>query len=222
MSIDEKPPEKPTVKMETPPDWAISLTAKVVDIAKDVKESRDESSDRFDRLEGTVTVLVGDHRGLHARVTDIEARIARVESPTNPPLTSQRVGAIAEASASKMNLEQDAKIGLLLAAKDEEIAKLRAESATKDDIAKALEDASKVQTEAIVAGVKTTIDTIAKTPTAKRLTSAIVPVLLLAMAVIGYRLEAELSKLRAAPQQQSTVVQLAAPVTVYADAGADR
>lgn len=220
MSTDEKP----TIELAAPPDWAVKLTEKVVGVSNEVRASREESSGRFDRLEGTVTGLVGDARGLHERLTGIEGRVARIESPSTPPLaplTSERVGALVDARASQMSLEQEAKIGKLLAAKDEEIAKLKKESATKDDLADALDKAAKVQTEAIVAGVQATIATIAKTPTAKRLTSAILPVLLLAIAAIGLKLQATVSRLQQ-PTQQSTVVQMSAPNAPITDAGADR
>ena len=123
-------------------------------------------------------------------------------------------------ATSSMDLDHEAKLGLVMGQLAEERAKrekLENESATKADIAKALDDAATVQTAAIVAGVKT----IAETPTVKKLTGAILPVLLVAIAIIGLKLQASLSRLQAQPQTQMTTVQLA-PAAASPDAGAPK
>ena len=94
----------------------------------------------------------------------------------------------------------------------------KADAATKADVERMLADAAKEQTAAIVVGV----ETLMKTPTAQRLKSALVPVLMVAITIIGIKLTMVLNKLQEAPATtQTNVVQLA-PVTVYADAGSDR
>lgn len=201
--------EKTTTHLEAVPAWAVELSRNVVNIRGNVEI-----------LTGDMTSMKIDIRALQQFKLDMEA--------APKPVTSERVGAMVDVRASQMSLEQDAKVGLLLAAKDEEIAKLRKESATKEDIAKALEEAAKVQTEAIVAGVTTTFDNIVKTPTAQKLKGAIVPVLMIAISIIGLKLTMLLTKLeqtQQAPQQQSTVVQLAPAPALSAhitDAGADQ
>ena len=199
-----EPPDQPqTTKIEAPPQWAQELSKNVTFIRVNVETLHSEFS-----------TLRVDVRSLQQWRLDEERR--RDASVAPPPLTSVRVGEIVDVRASQMNMEQDARIAALLVEKDAKIAKLEAESATKEDVAKLLEDAAKVQTEAIVEGV----NTIMKTPTAQKLKGAIVPVLMAAIALIGIKLQASLTKLEERPVTP-TVVQLA-PVTVYADAGADK
>lgn len=208
MSNDEKPPEKPTVKMETVPDWAVALTTGFASVKDSVTSLGRE-------LSADIKLVSNDLGILNDRVGILES--ARNDGEQRAARTSQRV-----AQASQVDLEHEAKLGLALAALAEEKAKrekLEADAATKEDVKKMLDAASTTQTEAIVTGVKTFVDEAKKSPAVKRITSVAIPLLLLAMGVIGLRLEAEMSRLRAASQSQPTVVQLA-PVTVYADAGA--
>jgi folylpolyglutamate synthase/dihydropteroate synthase len=121
---------------------------------------------------------------------------------------------------SSAGLEHEAKLGLALAALAEEKAKrerLEKNAATKEDVEKMLADASKEQTAAIVVSV----ETLMKTPTAQKLKSALLPVLMVAIAIIGIKLTMILNNLQEAPPPLPTVVQLS-PVTVYADAGKDQ
>ncbi len=196
MSNDEK--QTTTTQLEAVPAWAVELSRNVVNIR------------------GNVEILTGDMTSMKIDIRALQQFRIDVESAPRP-VTSERAAAIVAASASKVSLEQDAKVGLLLAAKDEEIATLKANSATKEDIAKALDEVTEAQTKAILGAV----DAFAAKPLVKKLTGAIVPVLMLAIAVIGLKLQASLARLQTAPQQQSTVVQIASsPPPV--DAGVDR
>lgn len=204
------PPEgKPTVNLPAMTDRAI---------LEEVARVGRETAATVNTMRRDVDTLLVDGRAINLRMAGVEGRIAKLESPTHPPppLTSVRVREVVDERASQMNMEQDARIAALLVQKDEKIAKLEAESATKAEMKTMLEEAAKVQTEAIVAGV----NTVMKTPTAQKLKGAIVPVLMIAISLIGLKLQASLTKLEERPAPP-TVVQLA-PVTVYADSGADQ
>ncbi len=217
MSTDDMPRQPTTTQLEAVPPWAVKLTEKVV-VGLSTIEARLDSQDT--KLDKAIT------EGIEAnvRLDRVETRLGKAEGRLD--IFEERVGrtSVGVRGLSQVDMEHEAKLANALTDLAEEKAKreaLEKNSATKSDLATALDDAAKVQTEAIVAGVKATIDTIAKTPTAKRLTSAIVPVLMVAIAIIGIKLQASLSRLQAAPQQQSTVVQIA-PLPIPADAGVDR
>lgn len=219
---DEMPEGKPTVKFAEVPPWAIELTQSVKGGFARQDERFDSVDVRLDGLEGADKTLANKVQDMSVDIRQLrdadvrhEEQFRRLSMPQPAPLTSERVREVVDVRASAMNLEQDARIALLLASKDEEIAKLRAESATKEDIAKALDAAAKAQTVAIVEGVKE----LAKTPTAQKLKNALVPVLMIAIAIIGIKLTAMLAKLEAAPPQP---VQQLAPTVIYVDAGADK
>lgn len=204
MADNEKPAEKPTTKMEAVPEWAIALTNKV--------------QEGFRQTNTNIDLLTGDLQTVKAEVRILTAwKIAVESNPTTPPpITSERVKAVIESHPSQMDLETAAKLGQALAELSEERAKrekLEKESATKEDVKKLLDDAAKVQTAAIVSEVM-------KTPTAQKLKSAVVPVLLLVLTLVGLKLQAAVSRLQGPPTTQSNVVQVS-PVTVYADAGAE-
>lgn len=198
MSKDEKQTEKPTVKMESPPEWAIALSTKVVEGFNEVRADLETV-----KAEGQRTNLRLTRQ--EVRMDDVETRLAN-----NSMRAQQSTG---------VDLDHAAKLGLALADLAEEKAKREAlgkTSATKDDVKKMLADASKEQTAAIFVGVQALM----QTPTAQKLKGAIVPVLMVAIAIIGLKLTLILNRLQEAPgPQQTNVVQLA-PVTVYADAGA--
>lgn len=205
---DDMPEQPKTVRIETPPDWAVAMSERMVA--------------EFGKTNANIAIVSNDLGVVKERlgiVEDWKRKQELVPSiPPPSPLTSQRVGAIVDERASQMNLEQDARFAVMLVAKDEEIAKLRAESATKADIAKALDDAARTQTAAIVEGVKATVDTIAKTDTWQKLKGALVPVLMVAIALIGIKLQAAVAKLETTPAPAPSVVYVAAPH----DAGADQ
>jgi len=189
-----QPEGKPTVELETPPAWAVSIAKNVAAI----RGNTEALAHQFDLLRTEVSSL----------------QQWRLDEGRNPrhALTSIRVREVIDERASQMNLEQDARIAALLVQKDEKISKLEAESATKAEMKDMLAKAADAQTEAIVAGVKTVLST----PTAQRLKGALVPVLMIAISLIGLKLTAAVTKLEERP-----VVQLA-PVTVHADAGEDK
>lgn len=196
---NDKHTEKPTVKMEPPPDWAIALSTKVVDGFSEVRADLETV-----KAEGQRTNLRLTRQ--EVRMDDVETRLAN-----NSMRAKQSTG---------VDMDHEAKLGLALASLAEEKAKreaLEATAATKEDITKALEKATDAQTKAIIGAV----DAFAARPLVKRVTSVAVPVLMLAIAVIGLKLQASLSRLQAPPQQQSTVVQMTTG-PVPADAGADQ
>jgi hypothetical protein len=69
---DEKPPEKPTVKMETVPDWAVKLSM-------DVKTGFAQVDAKIDEVKADVALLSGEHKGLAERVLRGEKRQDEVE-----------------------------------------------------------------------------------------------------------------------------------------------
>jgi hypothetical protein len=191
--------EKPTVELAKAPDWAIKLTEKVVGVGNAVGRLADEVSQ--------MGLDVKDLRAADRRHEDDIRRLSERTKDTN-------------ASASSSSLEHEAKLGRVLAELAEEKAKtasLEKNGATKNDVKTMLDEASKEQTGAIV----TAVETLVKTPTAQKLKSAIVPVILVAISIIGIKLTMLLTKLQESPPTtQTTTVQVQnAPI---ADAGADR
>lgn len=69
---DEKPAEKPTVKMETVPDWAVKLSM-------DVKQGFAQVDAKIDEVKADVALLSGEHKGLAERVLRGEKRQDEVE-----------------------------------------------------------------------------------------------------------------------------------------------
>jgi hypothetical protein len=90
-----EPEEKPTVELEQVPKWAVELTSSVKAMA------------------GSVSMLVEDGKGNNLRFAGIEGRLARLESPTNPPpppFTSEMVRGIVDDHPSKTDMEHEARI----------------------------------------------------------------------------------------------------------------
>lgn len=206
MTDDKKPEEKPTVEIPAVPSWAVELT-------RSVKNGFADVTTRLDAQEATLLKVSNEGVETNVRLARVEVRIEHAED--NVKSLEARVGkaSIAVRGASQMDMEHEAKLANTLVMLAEEKAKrekLEAESATKADVAKLLDEAAKVQTAAIVDGVL-------KTPTAQKLKNALVPVLMIAISLIGLKLTAALSKLEERPVAP-TVVQVA-PVTIYADAG---
>jgi hypothetical protein len=214
MSTDNMPAQPTTTQLEAVPPWAVKLTEKVVG-GFSAMEARLDSQDT--KLDKAIT------EGIEAnvRLDRVETRLGKAEGRLD--IFEERVGrtSVGVRGLSQVDMEHEAKLANALTDLAEEKAKreaLEKNSATKEDIAKALEEATTAQTKAILGAV----DAFAQKPGVKKLTGAIVPVLMIAIAVIGLKLQASLSRLQTPPQQQqSTVVQLA-PAPVPSDAGADR
>lgn len=64
---DEKPPEKPTVKMETVPDWAVKLSM-------DVKTGFATVDAKIDEVKADVALWAGETKGLSERMLREERR----------------------------------------------------------------------------------------------------------------------------------------------------
>jgi hypothetical protein len=209
MSNDEMPPQPKTTQLPQVPEWAIELT-------RSVKGGFAAVNDRLDGLERTDKTLADKVSDMSVDIRQLRDADVRHEDEFRRLSVRTKD---TSANASSASLEHEAKLGLALADLAEERAKreaLEKTAATKKDVEEMLTKAAEEQTTAIVVGVKTVM----ATPTAQKLKNAIVPVLMVAIAIIGVKLTLVLNKLQETPAPP-TVVQLA-PVTVYADAGADR
>lgn len=116
MPPDDKPIEKPTVKMDAVPDWAVKLSTKV--------------EEGFRQTNANIDLVTGDVRSLKTDVNELKAWKLRVESnPTDPPpLTSERVRMVIDAHPSQMDLEQQSKLAEVIIkdeARDKAIAETR-------------------------------------------------------------------------------------------------
>jgi len=173
MSTDEKP----TVEIPAVPLWAVELSKVVNGMAT------------------SVSTLVEDGKGMNLRVAGIEGRLARLESPTNPPpapLTTDRVHALIDEHPSQLNLEiqarqaeqiikdaeRDRKIAethdlASKAATKDDVAALSAGTATKAEVKELVETANKAQVSAIVEGVKGLQKLAEKSPTVRGLLMAL-------------------------------------------------
>lgn len=168
---------------------------------------------KVDRLEANLEIQGGE-------IGLVKKEVAIIFAWKNDVDEKLKSNSIRAQTTSSVGMEHEAKLGIALAALAEEKAKrekLEADAATKEDVKTMLAKASEEQTAAIVVGV----ETLMKTPTAQKLKSALVPVLMVAITIIGIKLTMILNKLQETAPSLPTVVQLA-PVTVYADAGADR
>lgn len=215
MSNDEMPPQPKTQQLPAVPSWASELIMSV-------KGGFARQDERFDSVDVRLDGLEGADKTLANKVQDMSVDIRQLrDADVRHEEEFRRLSMRTKdtnANASSSSLEHEAKLGLALAALAEEKAKreaLEKTAATKDDVKEMLTKAAEEQTAAIVVGMQT----IMKTPTAQKLKSALVPVLMLLISIIGIKLTMVLTKLQEKPAQP-TVVQLA-PITVYADAGAD-
>ncbi len=156
MPDEEKPapPEKITVALPAMTDRAL---------LEDLYRSSRITSQTVDRLEGSVSGLVVDGRDLHGRMTRfegglirVEGRIDRLENPSivpPSPMTSTGVKALINTHPSQMDMEQEAKLSLALAALAEERAKreaLEKVAVTKKDVTDVVSAATSAQTVALV------------------------------------------------------------------------
>lgn len=210
MSNDEMPPQPKTQQLPAADKQEILLAELKVLMIGGFKDL----DAKVDRLEANLELQGGEIGLVKKEVALIFAWKGDVdEKLKNNSLRAQ--------ATSSVDLDHEAKLGLAMAALTEEKAKreaLEKNAATKEDVQKMLAKASEEQTAAIVVGV----ETLMKTPTAQKLKSALVPVFMVAITIIGIKLTMVLNKLQGTPatQQQSTVVQLApAPIT---DAGVDQ
>lgn len=121
----EPPDEKVTVEIPSPPPWAVEM-------AKSLNE-----------VKTGVSTLMEDGKGLNLRMAAVEGRIAKLESPSIPPLppiTSERVRAVVDGHTSQADLEQQAKLAEIIikdTERDKHIAETRAlaeKAATKEDV----------------------------------------------------------------------------------------
>lgn len=97
---DEKPPEKPTVQMVRPPDWAIALTEKVTTGFAAVNE-------RLGNVEANIELQGGSVLDVGKRVTLIEERLGKTEER----LATNSVRA---RSASEVDVQHDATIASIV------------------------------------------------------------------------------------------------------------
>lgn len=131
---DEKPAEKSTVKLESPPDWAIALSQKVVDGFVSL-------NDKVESLSQNVEVLQHDAK-------DTRQRLGRMERELDVVKGRQDDGSMRVRQESDVNLKQDAAIGMLLEKVDTLAAKTDSQTAILERLetgAKALAKHPKVQ-----------------------------------------------------------------------------
>lgn len=100
-AVAGKPEEKPTVKMEPPPSWAIELSKRVAEGFASVEA-------RLDTVETNVTILVDDKRSVNDRLSRIETWKEN-EVNTRLSANSERVR-----GESSVNLKQDQVIAEVL------------------------------------------------------------------------------------------------------------
>lgn len=80
--MNERPPEKPTVELAKPPDWAIALSEKVA-------TGFARQDDRLNNIERSVDIAVQDGKENNKRVTLLEVRFDELER--RAATTSMRV-----------------------------------------------------------------------------------------------------------------------------------
>lgn len=123
MSNTGQPPEKPTVKFEAPPDWAVKLTENVVNLREDVRTGREETKADFALLAGQFESLESDVRGMQSWRVRIDDRL--------------KSNSLRAQATSSVDLEQDAKLAQALMQLADEKARadrLEASAATKADV----------------------------------------------------------------------------------------
>lgn len=187
-------------------------------LSQDVAAGFSNVDVRLDSQDTKLDKAVTEGIEANVRLDRVETRLGKVEGRTDQLEERQTRNSTRVREDSSVDLERDAKLGLALAALAEEKAKvvaLEKKAVTKAEVKTMLTEAAEEQTSAIVTGVKTLLTT----PTAQKLKNAIVPVLLIAISVIGFKLTMLLQKLQEAPTQTQTVQINGAPIV---DAGADR
>ncbi len=215
-----EPPEQPkTLELD-----AVQVLSQLIKgVSAEVKASREETTASFVKVDDRLTSqdrkldkVVTEGIEANVRMTRFENRLEVLEkSPSTPPLNSTGVKALIDGHPSQVTLETQAKLAEAII----EQAKLRDaihETRAKVELQPSKEDlkkANELQAEAIVGAVL-------KTPTMQKLKNALVPVLMVAISIIGLKLTMILSKLEEKQPVPATPVVLLAPV--YVDAGGDR
>lgn len=168
------PPEQPnTTKLDAVPAWAAEMGKNVTFIRGNVES-----------LAGEFAILRIDVRSLQQWRLDEERR--RLDAPVPPPpLTSIRVREVIDQHPSQMDLEQEAKLGAEIAARQQlegQLAEERARRIALEEKAVTKEDLKAVtaaQTSALVEGFKLA----AKNPTVQKLGWALAGLLFVAINV---------------------------------------
>jgi len=135
MSNTGQPPEKPTVEISAPPDWAVKLTEKVVGGFANTES-------RFDKTDANIELVATDLKNTKEdlRVTKESIALKFLELERSQPLTSERAHAIVVEHTSQVDMEAQAREAAQIvkdAERDRQIAETRAlaeKAATKDDV----------------------------------------------------------------------------------------
>lgn len=110
MSNAGQPPEKPTVELEKPPAWAISLSEKVTTGFAGVDA-------RLDGIETTVDNLVSDGKASNLRMTTLEVKFDEYDKRAN-------TNSMRAKQSSEVDLKHEADIAAEKKAREELAAKL--------------------------------------------------------------------------------------------------
>jgi hypothetical protein len=153
--MSEKPPEKPTVEIQKPPDWAIALSEKV--------------DSGFRGVRADIHLLDNSVGAVKERLIVLETWKKETEERTQ-----KHSGGLAR--ASEVDAKHDAAIAQIMT----DLKDLKDRPDTTDTIIAAVKDG-------------------AKTPTGQKLIGGLVSVLLLVLAVLGAKLQSQLSHI----EQQS-------------------
>ena len=105
---DEKPPEKPTTRLEAPPAWAQEMARNVAA----TKSTAENTRDTVGRLSDEIGVMRVDIRSLQQWRLDEERRRETASVPP-PAMTSLRIREVIEEHPSKLDLDAQAKLAEL-------------------------------------------------------------------------------------------------------------
>jgi hypothetical protein len=201
MSTDDKPPMPPQPKtLEIP---AVQVPANTLDaVLTEMRAMRIESRDANQELRADIQLISSDLQIVKGRVSLVESRLNEQDDRG-----AKHSGGLTR--ESRVNEEQSAAIASVIVKQDETAVKVDALSADVTALTVKVDAiANKPDTAALVLGE---VRELAKTPTAKKILSAALPVILLAISAIGIKLQMSVTKLEAKPD----TVQVQAAPTVY-------